>query len=128
MHLFFPTSLDTLFRSSKAEKQLNLICRIVLLFTLFTLPSTDKLAEKMSNSPDTSPFYLLYCSPPYFAKTFLGERKQPWDLNIVSIIPSTLSFHKICLFLSPLSFSPPLFFPFLLLFLTYLFIITYSYT
>ena len=127
MHLF-STSLNTLLHSSKAEKLLNSICPIVILFTSLALPSNDKFAEKMSNSPDTclSTFSIFILG--ILGKTFLGERKQPWVLNIVSIIPSTLSYDKICPFLSPLSFSPPLFFSFLLLFLTYLFIITYSYT
>ncbi len=116
----FSTSLNTLLRSSRADKLLNSICPIVILFTSFALPSTDKFAEKMSNSPDTCLSTLsifFFFSPPYFGKTFLGERKQPGFFNIVSIIPFTFSYDKICPFLSPLSFSPPLFFfPFLLLF------------
>jgi hypothetical protein len=73
MHAPFSTSLDTLLRSSKAEKLLNLICPIVLLFTSFALPSTDKFAEKMSNSPDTclSFFYIFLLR--ILVKKFLGK-------------------------------------------------------
>ncbi len=53
MHAPFSTSLDTLLRSSKAEKLLNLICPIVQLFTSFALPSTDKFAGKNVQLPDT---------------------------------------------------------------------------
>jgi hypothetical protein len=77
------------------------------------------------------PFYLLYFSPPYFGKTFLGERKQPVVLNIVLIIPFTFSYDKNMSLFLPCSFRASLFLYFslfLLLFLTYLFIITYSYT
>ena len=89
MHAPFSTSLDTLLRSSKAEKLLNLICPIVLLFTSFALPSTDKFAENNVQLPRHLPFYLLYFSSPYFGKTFFGERKKPGVLNIVLIIPFT---------------------------------------
>ena len=131
MHAPFSTSLDTLLRSSKAEKLLNLICPIVLLFTSFALPSTDKFAEKNVQLPRHLPFYLLYFSSPYFGKTFFGERKKPGVLNIVLIIPFTFSYDKnmslfVALFFSRLSF--PLFLSFPLTILTYLSIITYSYT
>ena len=53
MHAPFSTSLDTLLHSSKAEKLLNSICPIVILFTSFALPSTDKFAEKNFNSLNT---------------------------------------------------------------------------
>jgi hypothetical protein len=109
----FATSLKTLLHSSKAEKLLNSICPIVILFTSFALPSTDKFAEKISTP---RPFYLLYFSPPYFGKTFLGERKQPAVLNIVLIIPFTFSYDKnmslfFALFFSRLSFPLFLSFP-----------------
>ena len=126
----FSTSLNTLLHSSKAEKIVKSICPIGILFTSFTLPSsTDKFAEKMSNSPDNCLFTFSIFLFRILVKHFLGERKQPGVLNIVLIIPFTFfSMIKICPFFRLVLFTALFPAPFLLLFLTYLFIITYSYT
>ena len=73
IHAPFSTSLDTLLRSSKAEKLLNLICPIVLLFTSFALPSTDKFAGKNVQLPDTclSAFSIVLLR--ILVKHFLGK-------------------------------------------------------
>ncbi len=86
----FSTSLSTLLRSSKVEKLLISICPIILLFTSFTLPSTDKFAVKHVQLPRhfaslSSLFFFLRI----LVKTFLGERKQPGALHIVLIISLT---------------------------------------
>ena len=103
----FSTSLNTLIHLSKAEKILKSICPIGILFTSFTLPSsTDKFAEKMSNSPDNCLFTFSIFLFRILVKHFLGERKQPGVLNIVLIIPFTFFFYdKNMSFFSPCSFD-----------------------
>jgi hypothetical protein len=129
MYLYAPfsTSLNTLLHSSKAEKLLNSICPNVILFTSFALPSTDKFAEKMSNSPETclSTFSIFLLR--ILVKHFWGKETARCPQYCVHYTFHFFSMIKICPFFCLVLFVP-LFPPFLLLFLTYLFIITYSYT
>jgi len=69
----FSTSLNTLLHSSKAEKLLNSICPIVILFTSLALPSNDKFAEKMSNSPDNCLFTFFIFLFRILVKHFWGK-------------------------------------------------------
>jgi hypothetical protein len=109
----------------------NWIWYVQSFYCLLSSPSLPPISSRKKcpspQTPHLSTFSIFLLR--ILGKTFLGERKQPWVLNIVYL--PLFPMIKICPFLSPCSFRASLFLSFslfLLLFLTYLFIITYSYT
>jgi hypothetical protein len=96
----------------------NWIWYVQSFYCLLSSPSLPPISSRKKcpspQTPHLSTFSIFLLR--ILGKTFLGERKQPWVLNIVSIIPPILPYDKnmslfVALFFSRLSFPLFLSFP-----------------